>query len=267
MTTDTPAPLTLDVTDGLATITLARPQAMNSLDTATKEALLGVIRQVADDDHVRAVVLTGSGRAFCVGQDLKEHVRNLGEKSMEEIWATVDQHYSPIALGLATMPKPVVAAVGGVAAGAGLSLALACDLRIAADSASFTTAFTGIALSCDTGSSWTLPRVVGPTRAMDLLLRPRSVGAAEALDIGLVTEVVPADDLGDRAAEVGRELAAGPTMAYASVKQSVAYSATHPLADSLALESRMMARTGSSDDHRRAVDAFVNKQQPTFTGR
>jgi 2-(1,2-epoxy-1,2-dihydrophenyl)acetyl-CoA isomerase len=260
-------PVRYDVQDHVATITMDRPDAMNSLDLATKEALLDAIQRAAGNDDVRAVLLTGSGRAFCVGQDLREHIENIASKPLEEVWATVDAHYSPIALGLATMAKPVIAAVNGVAAGAGLSIAMACDLRIAADTAGFNTAFTGVALSCDTGSSWTLPRLIGPTKAMELLLMPRTLDSQEALELGLVNRVVPADDLAVEAATLAGRLAAGPTLAYASVKQSVAFAATHPLEEALAFESRMMARTGGSDDHRNAVQSFVDKEKPTFEGR
>ena len=156
------APVLLDVADGVATITLNRPDAMNSLDLATKELLLEVVQQVAADDTVRCVVLTGTGRAFCVGQDLKEHIKLLQEDDAESLSSTVVKHYNPIVTAIATMPKPVIAAVNGVAAGAGASLAFACDLRVVADTAGFNLAFAGIALSCDTGSSWTLPRLVGP---------------------------------------------------------------------------------------------------------
>jgi 2-(1,2-epoxy-1,2-dihydrophenyl)acetyl-CoA isomerase len=260
-------PVRYDVDDHVATITLNRSEAMNSLDTATKDALVAAVQRAARDEDVRCVVVTGTGRAFCVGQDLREHVANMASQSLEQVWATVDRHYSPIALGLATMPKPVIAAVNGVAAGAGLSIAMACDLRIVADTAGFNTAFTSIGLACDTGSSWTLPRLVGRTKAMELLLMPRTVDSQEALSLGLVNRVVPADDLAAEAATLAATLANGPTVAFASVKDSVAYSATHPLAESLAFESQMMARTGASDDHRNAVDAFVAKEKPVFEGR
>jgi 2-(1,2-epoxy-1,2-dihydrophenyl)acetyl-CoA isomerase len=169
-------------------------------------------------------------------------------------------------LTIAAMAKPVIAAVNGVAAGAGLSLAIACDLRIAADTAKFNTAFTAIGLSCDTGSSWTLPRLVGPTKAMEMLLRPRSMDAAEALACGLVTSVVPADELAETAQRLAARLASGPTLAYAAVKQSIQYSATHDLAAAVAYEARMMAWTGGSTDHRNAVESFVAKREPTFEG-
>jgi 2-(1,2-epoxy-1,2-dihydrophenyl)acetyl-CoA isomerase len=261
------SPVDYSVSGAVATVTLSRPDAMNSLETATKDALLATLQTAAADPAVRCVVLTAAGRAFSVGQDLREHAQLLATESLDDVWSTVDRHYGPIALTIATMDKPVIAAVNGVAAGAGMSIAMACDIRLAAESAGFNTAFTAIGLSCDTGSSWTLPRMVGRSVAMDLLLRPRTVRAAEALDLGLVSRVVADDDLGKEAAELAAELAAGPTLAYAAVKQSVAYAATHSLPEALEFESQMMARTGSTDDHRDAVQSFVSKQRPTFKGR
>ena len=253
---------------GVATITLNRPEAMNSLDTVTKDALLAAVHRAAGDVAVRCVVITATGRAFCVGQDLREHVANISEKSLEEVWSTVEEHYSPLALGIATMDKPVIAAVNGVAAGAGMSLALACDLRIAADTASFNTAFTGIGLSCDTGSSWTLPRLVGPAVALELLLMPRTVDAAEALRVGLVSRVVPAATLADEAATLASRLAKGPTLAYAAVKRSVAFSATRPLGESLAFEADMMGAwtLAAPPTTETRVKSFVNKEKPQYEG-
>ena len=249
--------------DGVATITLNRPDAMNSPSTPRRRTpSLAAVRRVAEDQAVRCVVVTGAGRAFCVGQDLREHAASITQKSVAEVWSTVEKHFSPIACTIATMDKPVLAAVNGVAAGAGMSLAMVCDLRIAADTAAFNTAFTGIGLSCDTGSSWTLPRLVGPTRAMELLLIPRTIDAVEALELGLVGSVVPAADLASEAARVAGRLAGGATLAYAAVKRSVAFAATHPLDESLRFEAEMMAWTGASADHRNAVSlAFVAKQR------
>ena len=154
------SPVLLDLTEGVATITLNRPEAMNSLDVATKEALLETVRAVAEDPAARCVVLTGSGRAFCVGQDLKEHIEIPQSGSSDELFTTVDAHYNPIVTALATMSKPVVAAVNGVAAGAGASLAFACDLRYLAEGAGYNLAFANVALSCDTGASYHLQRLV-----------------------------------------------------------------------------------------------------------
>lgn len=260
-------PLEYSVEAAVATITLHRPESMNSLDDATKDALLSALQAAGADQDVRCVVVTGNGRAFCVGQDLREHAANLTTMASDELWSTVGRHFAPVALTLATMDKPVIAGINGVAAGAGFSIALACDIRIAADTAGFNTAFTGIGLSCDTGISWTLQRVVGSGRALELLLMPRTVTAAEALDLGLVTKVVPAAELAGEVAGLARTLAAGPTVAYASVKKSVGYAATHGLEEALAFEATMMARTGATSDHRRAVEAFLAKQRPTFGGR
>jgi 2-(1,2-epoxy-1,2-dihydrophenyl)acetyl-CoA isomerase len=265
--TDTAAPVLYDVADGIATITLNRPDAMNALDLPTKEALKAAVLRAAEDDGVRVVVLTGSGRAFCVGQDLREHVANLQSKPNEEVWSTVLEHFAPIASAIAEMDKPVIAAVNGVAAGAGASLAFVCDFRIVADTAGFNTAFTGIALSCDTGASWTLPRLVGHDKALELLMLPRTVSALEAAELGMATRVVAADSLHDEVGALATTLAQGPTLAYGAVRRSVGFGATHSLADTLAFEGDMMARTGSSSDHHDAVKSFVGKQKPTFQGR
>ncbi len=251
---------------GVATLTLNRPDAMNSLDVATKDALLAAVTEVADDTSVRCVVLTGTGRAFCVGQDLKEHV-GLLEQGAEALFTTVPEHYNPTVLALATMPKPVVAALNGVAAGAGASLALACDYRVAADTAGINLAFSGIALSCDTGSSWTLQRLVGPAKALELLYEPRTIKADECADLGLVTRVVAGDELAGEVATLAGRLAAGPTLSYAAIRRSVHFAATHDLPSSLDFEARMMTETGGTEDHRNAVDSFVAKQRPTFHAR
>ncbi len=263
----TAQPVLYAVDGGVATITLNRPDALNSLDVATKVALRDAVTEAAADDAVRCVVLTGSGRAFCVGQDLKEHVAILREATSDELFNTVEDHYNPIVSALAGMSKPVVAAVNGVAAGAGASLAFACDLRVLADGAGFNLAFSGIALSCDTGSSWTLPRLVGQAKALELLYFPRTIPADEALGLGLATRVVAADRLADAVAELAGTLAAGPTVAYGAIRRSVQHSAGHDLAASLAFEAEMMTLTGGTADHRNAVDAFVAKQKPVFEGR
>jgi 2-(1,2-epoxy-1,2-dihydrophenyl)acetyl-CoA isomerase len=214
------------------------------------------------------VLLTGSGKAFCVGQDLAEHAKNLqGDKQQRDaVWSTVPEHYTPIASTLATMPKPVVAAVNGVAAGAGAAFAFACDFRIVADTARFTMAFSAVGLSADSGSSWTLPRLVGMAKAKELLLTPATIPAAEALQLGLATEVVPADQVAGRARELAVRLAAGPTVAYGAIRRSLAYSAGHGIDESLDFERQMMELTGSTEDHRGAVASFLGKAQPTFEG-
>ena len=257
----------LEVSEGVATVTLNRPAAMNSLDVASKEALRDTVQEVAEDRAVRCVVLTGSGRAFCVGQDLREHVELLHGDDRHRLFATVTEHYNPTVTALATMDKPVLAAVNGVAAGAGASLALACDLRILAASSGLNLAFAGVGLSCDTGSSWTLPRLVGPARALDLLYFPRTVPAEECLALGLASRVVPDEELADTVRGLAERLAAGPTLAFGAMRRSVRYAAGRPLAEALEFEAQMMTATGASEDHAAAVEAFLAKTQPRFAGR
>jgi 2-(1,2-epoxy-1,2-dihydrophenyl)acetyl-CoA isomerase len=252
-----------EVSDGLATITLNRPDAMNALDIETKVALRDVLREAAGDNAVRAVLLTATGRAFCVGQDLKEHITLLPTGA---VMTTVREHYNPIVTALTTMPKPVVAGVNGVAAGAGAGFAFACDYRVVADSASFNTSFAGVALTADSGASWTLPRLIGPSRAADLLLFPRSVPAAEALDLGIANRVVPTADLAATATAVARQLAEGPTVAYAAIKASLAYGASHSLVETLEKEDELQTLAGAADDHAIAVEAFLKKEKPRYVG-
>lgn len=261
----TAQPVRYEVVGAVATITLNRPDAMNALDVPTKEALLAALGAASADDDVRAVVLTGSGRAFCVGQDLREHIQklNAGDPPL----STVRDHYNPIALAIAQMPKPMIAAVNGVAAGAGAAFAFACDLRIAADSAAFTLAFSQVGLSADSGASWTLPRLVGTAKAIELLFNPQKIGVREAASLGLVNEIVPADRLAEHVAALAERLAAGPTVSYASLKASVNYGASHSLAETLEFEDAMQTRCGATADHREAVDAFLAKRAPKFTGR
>ncbi|RPE40936.1 enoyl-CoA hydratase [Streptomyces sp. Ag109_O5-1] len=260
-----------EVSDGLATITLNRPEAMNALNIATKVALREAAQEAAADTAVRAILLTAAGdRAFCVGQDLKEHITLLAsdrETGAGQTMTTVREHYNPIVQALVSARKPVVAGVNGVAAGAGFGFALAADYRVVADTAAFNTSFAGVALTADSGVSWTLPRVVGPGRAADLLLFPRSISAQDAYEWGIANKVVPAAELRTEAEKVARTLAAGPTVAYAALKEAVAYGLSHSLDETLEKEDELQARAGASEDHGIAVQAFVNKEKPKYLGR
>jgi 2-(1,2-epoxy-1,2-dihydrophenyl)acetyl-CoA isomerase len=249
--------------DGVRTLTLNRPGAFNSFNAELKAALLSAVRAAAEDESVRALVITGSGKAFCAGQDLKEHLARVaaGDPAVAQ---TVSDFYNPLITAVTGMRKPVLAAVNGVAAGAGVALALACDLRIAAASASFTMAFGQVALSADSGASYTLPRFVGAGRAARMMLLGERVPADEALRIGLVEEVVPDDAFAYRVTEVARRLADGPTGAFGWIKASLAYGATHDLADSLDFENGAQVACFASLDHREALDAFVSKRPPRF---
>jgi 2-(1,2-epoxy-1,2-dihydrophenyl)acetyl-CoA isomerase len=260
-----PTSVEYDLTEGVATITLARPDAMNSLTAQTRTELREAVRRARDDAAVRAVVLTGSGRAFCVGQDLREHAANLD--AGRGLAGALEEHYEPIVLGLARMLKPVVAAVNGAAAGAGLSFALACDLRIASERASFATAFTKIGLAPDSALSWTLQRLVGRAKALELLLLAEPVRAPEALELGLVNRVVPPEELAATARELAVSLAAGPTLAYGAVKAAVEHAAATDLAGALAKEAELQNALAGTADHVNATKAFLAKEPPVFEGR
>ena len=258
--------LLVDRTDGVATLTLNRPESMNSLSVELKEALGTAVDEVARDASVRAVVLTGNGRGFCVGQDLREHVALL-EAGDPAPLDTVTVHYNPIVTHLVGMPKPVIAAVNGMAAGAGAGLAFACDFRIASRSAGFLLAFANVGLTLDSGVSWTLQRLIGSARATSLALLAEPVTAEAALEMGLVNAVVEPDRVLPAAQELASRLAAGPTAAYGAIKESIAFAASSTLAESLAKEAELQNAMGRTEDHRNATAAFVAKQKPVFTGR
>jgi 2-(1,2-epoxy-1,2-dihydrophenyl)acetyl-CoA isomerase len=253
-------------TDGaVATITINRPEARNALTAQTKVELLAALRVCSGDASVRAVILTGAGQAFCSGQDLREHAELL--QSGASPLDTIRDHYNPIIETLTGMPKPVIAALPGVAAGAGASLAFACDFRIAAERASLLLAFARVGLGADSGASWTLQRLVGPAKAAELLMLAEPVDSATALSLGLLTAVVPGEQLPAAAGELAARLAAGPSLAYAAIKESLLYGASHQLSESLEKEAELQTRLGQTEDHRAATLAFVTKKTPTYQGR
>lgn len=255
----------LQQVDGaVATITINRPAARNALTAQTKVALLTALRDCSTDEAVRAVILTGAGQAFCSGQDLREHAELLGTGSALD---TVRQHYNPIIETIAGMPKPVIAALPGVAAGAGAGLAFACDFRVAAERATLLLAFARVGLAADSGTSWTLQRLVGTAKAAEMLMLAEPVDAVTALNLGLLTSIVPDADLPEAAAALAARLAAGPTLAYAAIKEGLLYSTSHSLGESLEKEAELQVRLGSTSDHQAATLAFVNKQAPVYQGR
>ena len=259
--------LLVDRTDAVLTLTFNRPEALNALDIALKEAFRDALALAESDSRCRAVVLAGAGRAFCVGQDLREHVATLDSGIVDPL-GTVVRDYNPIAERLATLPKPVVAAVRGSAAGAGASLALLADFRIGGPGTSFLMAFARVGLAADTGASWSLPRVVGHAKATELLMLAEPVPAAEAARIGLLTRLVEQDEgVLPAAQELAARLAAGPTVAYGAIKRELAIGAPGTLTDALAVEAHAQAGCGATADHRGATMAFVKKQKPVFEGR
>jgi 2-(1,2-epoxy-1,2-dihydrophenyl)acetyl-CoA isomerase len=254
-----------DVADAVATITLNRPDALNAADDALKVDLAEALERATDDAGVRAVVLTGAGRAFCVGQDLKE-LEPLYASGDPELAGVVAKFNRVISL-LTGLPKPVIAGVNGVAAGAGASLAFACDFRVVSDKASFAMAFSGIGLVPDSGASWTLPKLVGTSKAMEMLTLGGKVGADDALRIGLATKVVPADVFDDELRAFAGALAAGPTLAFGLTKRLVSSAATSTLYEALDLEEELQSVAGRSYDHGAAIQAFLAKQPTAFEGR
>ncbi|MBO4208885.1 enoyl-CoA hydratase-related protein [Micromonospora echinofusca] len=260
-------PLLVDRTDAVVTLTLNRPDAMNSLDVALKEALRDVLAELETDRSCRAVVLAGAGGSFSAGQDLREHVTTLETTGADPL-ATVRAHYNPIAARLANLPKPVVAAVRGMAAGAGASLAFLADFRIGGPKTSFLMAFARVGLAADTGASWSLPRLVGHAKAVELLMLAEPVRAEEAHRLGLLTRLVDDDEqVLPTAQELAARLAAGPTVAYGAIKRQLSVGDAGTLSEALAAEAQAQSICGATADHRAATFAFVNKEQATFQGR
>ena len=251
----------VQVSGRVATITLNRPDALNALTIPMKEHLLQALRDVAGRPSVGAIVLTGAGRAFCAGQDLRER-REPGAPPLDEELAL---RYNPIIRAIVDAPQPVIAAVNGVAAGAGASIAFACDLRIAAEGASFVLAFGRIGLVPDSGVTWTLPRLVGSARAAEIAFLGEAIGAAEALRIGLVTRVVPAADLATSAAEIAQRAAAGAPGATAATKALLGAAFQRDLDAALAAEATAQGIAGAHDDHAEGMAAFLEKRPPRFS--
>jgi 2-(1,2-epoxy-1,2-dihydrophenyl)acetyl-CoA isomerase len=259
-------PVGYDVRDGVAYVTLARPDAMNAADAPVRHALAAAFARAAADADARAVVVTGAGeKAFCVGQDLNE-LRPLYESGDPQFRSIVTEYNAAIT-ALVEVGKPTVAAINGAAAGAGMSLACACDFRIAASGVRLTTAFSKIGLVPDTGMSWTLPRLVGTAKALELLLLSEPVTAEEAHALGLVTRVVDRAAFVDEVHAFAAALAAGPTLAYGWISSMVRAATTSSLADALAAEEERQNAAGLTHDHQSAVRAFLAKQPPVFEGR
>jgi 2-(1,2-epoxy-1,2-dihydrophenyl)acetyl-CoA isomerase len=255
--------LRIEVADSVATVTLDRPDALNSLTVPLKEELLATFRRLGRDRDVRAIVLTGAGRAFCAGQDLRERL----EPGAAPLATELRERYNPLILAMRTLEKPIVGAINGVAAGAGASLAFACDLRIAAEGASFLLAFGRIGLVPDSGATWFLPRLVGPSKAAELALMGESLSAADAERFGLVARVVSAESLLDEAQAFAARLAAGAPRAIALTKRGLDRSWDATIEESLEYEAYLQGIAGATDDHREGIAAFVEKRPPRFSGR
>ena len=246
---------------GVSLLTLNRPDALNALNAQLRHELLAGINAARKDDATRAVVITGAGRGFCAGADLR------GGTAEREFRRVLSAEYNPLIQAIRELPKPVVAAVNGVAAGAGVSLALAADLVIAADDARFVPAFNRIGLVPDSGLARVLVRALGRHRATEILLGERQLGADEARDLGLVAAVVPSAKLDEAARELAQRLATGPTRAIGLTKRLINAAEDSSLADALGAEAALQDLAGRSEDHAEGVAAFGEKREPRFSGR
>ncbi len=260
-------PLRLERDGALAVITLDRPEVLNAFDEALTSALALAISEVATDAAVRAVVITGAGRGFSAGQDLRDRFLKIVAGEDLQLGNELRRRYHPVIAAIREMRKPVVAAVNGVVAGAGLGIAVACDVRVASASASFRAAWTRVGLVPDAGSAYFLPRIVGLGRATDMILTGEPVSADEALRIGLVTRVWSDDEFADKWRAYARDLAQGATEAFALSKEGLNAAWDRDFAAFLELESSLQDRAGRTSDYAEGVRAFTSKTPTKFEGR
>lgn len=256
------AELRVETVDAVTTLTLDRADSLNSLTLGLKSELLQALKSAGRDRAVRAVVITGAGRAFCAGQDLRERM----EPDAAPLAVELRQRYNPIIIAMRRLEKPIVAAVNGVAAGAGASLAFACDIRLAAPEASFILAFGRVGLVPDSGATWFLPRLVGTAKALEIALTTEPLSAADAERFGLVARIVPADGLLAEAQALAERLAAGAPRAIALTKRALNRAWDATLEEQLEYEADLQGLAGASEDHAEGVAAFVEKRRPAFTG-
>ena len=253
------------IDNGIAVLTLNRPDRLNSFTQAMHGEVRDALDQLQADKSVRVLVLTGAGRGFCAGQDLNDRAVEPGGKGVD-LGESVEKFYAPLVTTLRTLPMPVICAVNGVAAGAGANLALACDIVLAAKSASFIEAFCKLGLIPDTGGTWVLPRLIGPARAMGLALLGDKLPAEKAEEWGLIWRCVPDEALMDEAMAMAEHFAKAPTKGLAFTKKAMLASWTNTLEQQLQMEAGMMRELGYSHDYREGVAAFIEKRQPQFKG-
>ena len=251
-----------DSVDGILRLTFNRPEALNSFNIEMKESLLAALKDAARDKSVRVLVLTGAGRAFSAGQDLKER----SAPGVADLGTELRTRYNPIVLAMRRLEKPVIGAINGVAAGAGISVALACDMRIAADNASFIEVFGRVGLVPDNGSTWFLPRLVGYAKAAEMMFTTDPIDAATAEQIGLVNRVVPADQLAAETNALATKLAQAAPLALALAKRGLNRALESGLEDQLEYEAQLQSIAGRSKDHQEGVAAFVEKRPARFSG-
>ncbi len=262
--------LLADVQDGVAVLTMNRPDRRNAMSDAMMTAMERVLREVEVDDAVGCVVLTGAGGAFCAGGDVKAMAERPTGAPVQTVDAAIHHQrlrHRATSGRLWQMPKPTIAAIGGPAAGAGLSLALACDLRYAVEGAVFTTAFARVAFSGDYGGTWFLTRLVGSAKAKELYYFSERLTASEAERLGIVNAVFPAGEFDLEVRQRARRLADGPRLAYRYMKENLNRAVSGELGESMDIEATHHIHTGLTQDHREAAKAFVDRREPKFTGR
>lgn len=256
----------IETNDHVTTITLDRPDKLNAFGGTMREDLLAALRAADSDGDCRVVIITGAGRAFCAGGDVESMSRLQQDRNTGDFRRLLEAGRA-VVTSIAEMGKPVMAAVNGVAAGAGCNLALACDYRIAADTARLGETFVKIGIHPDWGGTWFLPRLVGPSRALEILMTGRMVDAAEALSIGMVDRVVPAAELAEKTMTLARAIAQGPPLAIAGIKRALAASRTNSLGAQVDLESEHQIEAFQSRDAAEGMAAFFEKRPPRFEGK
>ncbi len=255
-----------EIADGAARLTLNRPDRLNSFTVEMHEEVRDALDKLEADETARTLLITGAGRGFCAGQDLSDRAVAPGDDAVD-LGESVEKRYNPLIRTLTSLPMPVVCAVNGVAAGAGASIAFACDIVIAAKSAKFIMSFANIGLVPDSGGSWVMPRLVGQARALGMALTGDPVTAEQAADWGLIWKCVDDDQLSDAANALTAKFASAPTRGLAETKKLIRGAFTRPLDEQLDLERDQMRALGFSDDYKEGVDAFMNKRKPNFKGQ
>ena len=260
------APLLVNTNDGVCTLTLNRPDALNAFTEEMHQLLADAMTQIEETQTIRAVILTGAGRAFCAGQDLSSRVRKDGDRA-PDLGASLETYYNPLIRRLYALEKPTIAAVNGVAAGAGANIALACDLVFAAESARFIQAFCKIGLIPDSGGTYFLPRAIGLAKAKGLALTGEALSAEEAERLGLIWKVVADDALIAAAQNQAQKFAKGPTLGLAAIRRLMHHSLSNDLDAQLDLERDTQRKLGKTQDYREGIQAFFDKRPPKFTSK